>query len=194
MTNKVNGGVKGGEFLTGKMDFFTIQTLVPVAQTNVTIPVADLYQISSTVWSPVTVVDGNGVAQTYATQADYVAALQKQANFDTFLKVFTIRANPVMVSVATAAVTVTGIFGSDYTGSMTVATINIATEKSGLWYAAGQGNFGVAAEETNTSGYMLADALSGVAINDVGGVLGGDAINSSSATAKNTLVARRVVL
>jgi hypothetical protein len=195
MTNKVNGGVKGGEFLTGKMDFFTIRTLVPVAQTNVTTPVADLYQISSSVWSPVTVVDGSGAAVTYATQADYVVALEKQANLDTFLKVFGTRANPVAVSISaeTVANPSAAGFGSDYDTSMSVAAINIATEKSGLWFAGSQGNFGSVAEDTNASGYQLASALDGVAINDVGSVLGSDEIKFGGADA-NTLVARRVVL
>jgi hypothetical protein len=196
MTNKVNGGVKGGEFLTGKMDFFTIQTLVPVAQTNVTIPVADLYQISSSVWSPVTVVDGNGTAVTYATQADYVVALQKQANFDTFLKVFGTRANPVAVSITIDDVAdpAAAGFGGDYDSELPVASIHIATEKSGLWYADSQGNFGTAANETNAFGYMLTSALEGVVVNNVGSVLDSAVIDCSDADVKNTLVARRVVL
>jgi hypothetical protein len=195
MTNKVNGGVKGGEFLTGKMDFFTIQTLVPVAQTNVTTPVADLYQISSSVWSPVTVVDGSGADVTYATQADYEAALKKQMNFDTFLKVFATRANPVAVSITaeTVADPSDAGFGGDYDSSMTVSSINIATEKSGLWFAGSQGNFGGVAEGTNASGYQLASALDGVSISDVGAVLGADMIKFGGSNA-NTLVARRVVL
>jgi hypothetical protein len=197
MTNKVNGGVKGGEFLTGKMDFFAIQTLVPVAQTNATTPVADLYQISSSVWSPVTVIDGSGVAVTYATQADYEDAFKKQANFDIFLKVFSTRANPVAVSITASTVANPSAagFGSGYTSSMMVSTINLATEKSGLWYAASQGNFGTAADETNAFGYMLTSALQGIAIDDVNGVIAGsDVIECNSATVKNTLVSRRVVL
>ena len=39
MTDKVNGGVYAGEFLTGNMDFFSFATLVPVGQTNVDTPV-----------------------------------------------------------------------------------------------------------------------------------------------------------
>ena len=30
--DKVNGGVHAGEFLTGKMDFYTVKTVVPMAR------------------------------------------------------------------------------------------------------------------------------------------------------------------
>lgn len=189
MTAKVHGGVRGGEFLTGKMDFFTIKTLVPVAQTNVVTPSADLYQISSTVWTPVTVVDGAGVAQTYNSKAAYDTAWEKQANLDTFLKVFAIRANAVAVSVSVATVADPSAdgFGSSFTTSASVATINIATEKSGLWYAAGQGNYGVAADDTNNLGYLLADALNDIVMYDA-------TVDTDGAATKNTLVDRRTML
>lgn len=196
MTNQVNGGVQGGEFLTGKMDFFTISTVVPVAQTNVHTAVADLYQISSTVWSPVTVVDGSGVAVTYATRNDYIAAWEKQKNLDTLLKVFAVRANPVAISVSTDTVADPSAvgFGSDYDSSMTVATVNVATEKSGLWYTRGQGNYDIAADNTNYLGYMLADAMQGVAVYDTAGVLDSAVIETDDAATTNTLFARRTVL
>lgn len=190
MTNKVNGGVQGGEFLTGKMDFFTISTLVPVAQTNVDTPVADLYQISSTVWSPVTVVDGAGVAVTYATRNDYIAAWEKQQNLDTLLKVFAVRANPVAISVSTATVANPSAagFGSGYASALTVATVNIATEKTGLWYT------GAPADDTNALGYLLASAMQGVAVYDTAGVLDAAVVETADAVTKNTLFARRTVL
>lgn len=199
MTDRVNGGVAAGEFLTGNMDFFTIQTIVPVEQTNVETPVADLYQISSTVWSPVTVVNGTGTAVTYATQAAYEDALKKQANLNTFISVFAGRANPVAIGVGTSAVAAANVagFGSTYTGAKVMATINIATERSGLWYTGTDGNFsGTAADNTNINGYLLETALNGVAIVDVAaGVINApDVIDTSSASLKNTLVSRRALL
>jgi hypothetical protein len=197
MTDKVHGGVRGGEFLTGKMDFFTISTLVPVAQTNVVTPSADLYQISSTVWTPVDVVDGSGATQTYGTKAAYNDAFAKQANLDTVLKVFALRANPVAVSVSTASESDPSAvgFGSSYSSTKTVATINIATEKSGLWFAAGQGNLGSVAMDSNESGYMLVDAMEGVVVKDLAStVLHAAVIDTADATYTNTLVARRVAL
>lgn len=196
MTNQVNGGVQGGEFLTGKMDFFTISTLVPVAQTNVNTPVGDLYQISSTVWSPVTVVNGAGAAITYSTRNDYIAAWEKQKNLDTLLKVFAVRANPVAVSVSTATVADPSAdgFGNDYSSSMTVATINVATEKSGLWYTSGQGNYDTAADNTNYLGYMLAATMQGVAVYDTAGALDEPVVETADADTKNTLFVRRTVL
>lgn len=196
MTNKVNGGVQAGEFLTGKMDFFTISTLVPVAQTNVDTPVGDLYQISSTVWSPVTVINGAGSAVTYATRNDYIAAWEKQQNLDSILKVFAVRANPVAVSVSTATVADPSAagFGSDYGSSMTVATINVATEKTGLWFAGSQGNFDQTADDTNLLGYQLASAMQGVAVYNTAGVLDSAVIETADAATTNTLFARRTLL
>jgi hypothetical protein len=175
MTDKVHGGVRGGEFLTGKMDFFTIDTLVSLDQTNVDTPSADLYQISASVWTPVTVVDGHGTANTYSTKSDYDNAYAMQQNLNKVLAAFAIRANPVMVSVSVRNYDVTGVFGSNFTGSQEVAQINIATEKSGLWF--------VDVAETNEAGYGLDVALNGVA----------DMVTSSGVT-KNTNIARRVAL
>lgn len=199
MTDRVHGGIHGGEFLTGKMDFFTIETIVPMAQTNVETPVADLYPIG-TVWQSVTIVDGDGVPQTYASQAAYVAAWEKQQNLNTLLNTFALRANPVAVSIASASTDVTGMFGSNYTGSMTVATVNIATEKSGLWYAASQGNFYpgygepvISADDSNANGYLLASAMNNVAAYNVGSVLNNDFFVDGGAN-QNFGVARRVML
>ena len=178
MTDKVHGGVRGGEFLTGKMDFFTIDTLVSLDQTNVDTPSADLYQISANVWTPVTVVDGHGVSNTYSSKANYDAAYNKQAKLNAVLNTFAIRANPVMVSISVANVgnphTALG-FGSDFNSAADVATIHIATEKSGLWL--------VNAAETNEGGYGLDMALDGV----VG-------MAPFAGAAANTLVSRRVAL
>ena len=91
-SNKVNGGVQAGEFLTGNMDFFSIATVVPMAQTNVTTPVADLYtQQGYTTWQDVTVVNGASVAITYTSQADYEDALYKQNNLDMLLQIFALK-------------------------------------------------------------------------------------------------------
>lgn len=194
MTNKVHGGVHGGEFLTGKMDFFTITTVVPMDQTNVTTPVADLYPITN-VWSSVTIVDAHGVANTYASEAAYVDAFKKQKNLNTLLNVFGLRANPVALSVVVENKTVSGL-GGDYNGNtMKVATINIATEKTGVWYADGQGNFGTAADETNAFGFMLAAALQGVAVEDLAsGVIDPNAFETVDTDSTNTVVERRVLL
>lgn len=144
MTNKVHGGVQGGEFLTGKMDFFGVETTMLMDQTNVETAPADLYQISSTVWTPVTVLDGHGVAQTYATKADYIEAWKKQKNLDKLIQIFATRANPVMVSV--------NIDGNTF--------VNLATERTGLWFVDdGNGNYGNAAEDTNYTGFLLGSAL-----------------------------------
>ena len=194
VNNKVHGGVHGGEFLTGKMDFFTITTVVPMDQTNVDTPSSALYQPSSVVWTAPTVIDGHGVAQTYSTKAAYDDAYTKQQNLNKLLGVFSGRANPVAISVAVASATVAGL-GSAYNGStMAVATINIATEKSGLWFAAGQGNFGVAADDSNTYGYLFADALDGTVVVDLATPVLNDTSFDKAGANQNFAVARRVAL
>ena len=175
MTDKVHGGVHGGEFLTGKMDFFTIDTLVSLDQTNVDTPSADLYQISASVWTPVTITDGHGVALTYNNKSDYDDAYDMQQNLNKVLAAFAIRANPVMVSVSVSNYSVTGVFGGNFTGNADVAQINLATEKSGLWL--------VDVAETNEAGYGLDVALDGVA-----------GMATMSGAGKNTNIARRTVL
>ena len=144
MTDRVHGGVHGGEFLTGKMDFFGIATSLLVDQTNVDTPVQDLFQISATVWTPVTIKDGHGVAQTYSTKAAYITAWKNQQNLNKILGVFSLRANPVAVSVAVGEGT----------------QVNIATERSALWYVTGDtGNFGATVANSNTTGYLLETEL-----------------------------------
>ena len=103
MTDRVNGSTFAGEFLTGNMDFFTLLTIVPVAQTNVTTPVVDLpsYQTyaSTGVWTTVSVTDSTGTATSYATLNAYLDAFYKQLNLDNLIRTFAGRANPVAISV-----------------------------------------------------------------------------------------------
>lgn len=112
MTNKINGAVNAGEFLTGNMDFFTVATTVPCYPTNVTTPVVDLlgYQtyVNTAVWTPVTVIDGTGTSQTYSTQKLYLDAFYKQLNLDNLVAAFSQRANPVAVSVNTLSGNIPG--------------------------------------------------------------------------------------
>jgi len=110
MTNKINGAVNAGEFLTGNMDFFTVATVVPCYPTNVTTPVVDLlgYQtyVNTGVWTNVTVIDGTGAPVTYTSLAGaggfgYLDAFYKQLNLNNLIAAFSQRANPVAVSVNT---------------------------------------------------------------------------------------------
>ncbi len=207
MTDKVNGGVQAGEFLTGNMDFFAIATLVPMAQTNVTTPVADLYtQQGYTTWQNVTVINGAGTAVTYTSEADYTDALAKQANLNLLLQVFAQRVNPVAISVTAQTVSnpsttsafagySNGVtFGDDYSSSMTVTVIKIATEKHGQWNVS-------AAAESNENGYQLLDALNGLAVTDLdtpilsAAVFNTDADATGTGTAeRNTIAVRALVL
>jgi len=189
--NRVNGGVLGGNFLTGSMDFFTIATLVPCFQTNVDTPINLLYtQQGYSTWQPVTVVDGTGTAQTYNTAASYQDAYTKQTNLNILQQLFAQNVNPVAVSVnyATAsnpsAVNLTATqlnastnfsysndFGAAYSSSQTVYYIKFITEKTGYWYVRGT-SVNQANWDTNTTGYQFLDAInsataSGVTVFDL---------------------------
>jgi len=187
MTDKVNGAVYAGEFLTGNMDFFSFATMVPVGQTNVTTEVVDLpgyatYQTLGT-WTAVSITDAFGNIVTYSNLSDYLDAYYKQLNLNNLISTFSTRANPVAVSVKTFPASVNGgtinphssaifaqmgytntagtsVFGQGGSGynstGLAVYIVNIATEKTLLWTAGTtNGNFSVAADNTNTNGYNV---------------------------------------
>ena len=197
--DKVNGGVQAGEFLTGNMDFFTVKTVVPMAQTNVTTPVAYLYtQQGYTTWQSVTVINGAGTPVTYSTQASYEDALVKQANLNLLIQLFATRANPVAISVSTASEnpydgTYTGFLnatnlGSDFDGTYTVTTVKLATEKTLLWNVS-------SAADSNENGYQLLDVLNGVAVQDLATPVGvTEFVVSGSDTGRNVIATRSNIL
>jgi hypothetical protein len=168
--DKVNGASLAGEFLTGTMNYYTVASLVPMAQTNVTTPVAYLYtQQGYSVWQPVTVYDGNNVAQTYNTQSAYQDAYNQQANLDYLVKAFATRANPVALSVTTvvnanpSTIGLTGYsystnFGSGYSSSTNVTSVKFATERGSLWLVSGT----TTGLDDNVDGYQLLDTLQAI--------------------------------
>jgi hypothetical protein len=176
--NKVNGGVLGGNFLTGSMDFFTIATLVPCFQTNVDTPINLLYtQQGYSTWQPVTVIDGTGTAQTYTTAAQYQTAFTQQYNLNLLQQIFAQNINPIAISVNYAtssnpsaiALTATQLnvptdysyssnFGADYDSSQTVYYIKFITEKTGYWYVNGS-TMDSPNWDSNTTGYQFLDAI-----------------------------------
>mgnify|MGYP001810018109 CR=1 FL=1 len=199
MVTQVNGNGRAGEFITGNLEFYTVWTMVPVTQTNVRAPLASVKAaLNATALSAtksVTVVNGSGSAVTYTSDATYTDALAKQSNLDALLSVFSIRANPVMVSVSSAAITDGDAvnlhlgasnaltFGSAYSGAQTEYTVRLAAEKSNAWNVS-------AAAESNANGYQLLAALEGVAVTDLATpvVAGTDAfLTGASDTNRNTL-------
>ncbi len=172
----VNGGTKGGDFFAGKTDFFTIATIIPMAQTNVTTPVSLLYtQQGYSTWQSVSVTDGAGTVQTYASQSAYQDALVKQQNLDLLVRLFATRVSPIAMSVTVgsstnpAAIGLTGYsystnFGSGYTTNPTPVTyVKFMTDKTGMWLVSGS----AAGADTNAVGYQLLDTLQGVVVQDL---------------------------
>ena len=221
VNDQVNGGVHAGDFLTGKMDFFTIATVIPVAQTNVTTPVSYLYtQQGYSTWQPVTVtasVNGVPTAITYSTQSDYLDALKKQQNLDLLIRTFAQRANPVALSVTAVAsvsnpaamslsgYSYSGNMGSAYSGTYTVNYVRFATEKSGTEYMTSGATIGglwlvsgsTAGADTNAIGYQLLDALQGVTVQDLASPIlanGYTTIETLDSTNRNTIAAKGLFL
>jgi len=176
--NRVNGGVLGGNFLTGSMDFFTIATLVPCFQTNVDTPINLLYtQQGYLVWQPVTVIDGTGTAQTYATAGAYQDAYVKQTNLNILQQLFAQNVNPVAISAnyatssnpsaialaatqlnASTSFSYSNDFGAFYSSPQTVYYVKFITEKTGYWYVSGV-TVNSPNWDTNATGYQFLDAV-----------------------------------
>lgn len=173
----VNSGARGGEFLTGNLNYFTIKTVVPCYPTSVKTPLAAALKARN--WTSlsaartITVVDGNGASVTYDTDAEYTSAYNKQKNLDTMLNVFASRVNPVVVNVSAAisadpsaansAFASGGVaddeFGATYNSANTaIYTINLVIEKGGSWLVSGTG------AGTNDAGYQLLNVLNGVPV------------------------------
>ena len=165
----VNSGARGGEFLTGNLNFFQIVTVVPCYPTSVKTPLAQALKARN--WTSlsgsrtITVTDGNGGTTTYSSDASYTDAYTKQQNLNTLLNVFATRANPVVVSVSSAAIAdgsgatvlANGVnavdFGSTFNGAQTGYYINLATERNPAWLV------DTSTAESNATGYQLLAAL-----------------------------------
>jgi hypothetical protein len=173
----VNSGARGGEFLTGNLNYFTIKTVVPAYPTNVKTPLAQALKARN--WTSlaasrtIVVVDGNGATVTYDTDAEYTSAYNKQQNLNTVVAVFATRANPVVVNVSAAlsadpsaansAFASGGVaddeFGATYNSANTaIYTISMVIEKAGSWLVSGVG------AGTNDAGYQLLNVLNGVPV------------------------------
>lgn len=195
----VHGGSRGGEFLTGNLNFFQLVTVVPCYPTNVTTPLAQALKARN--WTSlaasrtITIVDGNGASQTYTSNADYEDAYNTQANLTQLLNVFSTGANPVIVAVSSASIAdgsgatvlaggVNAVdFGSTYNGAQDGYFINIATERNPAWL------MDTSTVESNTNGYQLLNALNGVPVLDTAAVsvAGGAFVVSSGSNDRNII-------
>jgi hypothetical protein len=195
----VNGGSRGGEFLTGNLNFFQLITVVPCYPTKVTAPLAQALKARN--WTSlsasrtITIIDGNGASQTYTSNAGYEDAFNKQANLTALLNTFAIGANPVIVAVSTAAIAdgqgatvlsggVNAVdFGSTYNGAQTGYFINLATERNPAWL------MDTSTVESNANGYQLLNAINGVPVLDTSAVsvAGGTFVVSSSSNNRNII-------
>ncbi len=146
MTVKVHNIVAPGEFLTGNIDFFTITTIVPCDNTNVSMPLARLKSDLRIDPADISTVGGFVVfGVIYADDAAYSFGFDKQNNLNSLLQVVSQKATPIMINSvdlgnqidvddAIPASSTNAAFGSSYSGNAGIVySIKFATEHEDVW-------------------------------------------------------------
>ena len=185
MTIKVHNVVAPGEFLTGNIDFFTITTLVPCDNTDVSMPLERL-KSDLRISEDISTVGGFVVAGiTYADDAAYSFGFDKQNNLNQLLQIVSQKATPIMINSVDLGNqndvddviptdSTNAAFGSTYSGNAgTVYSIKYATEHEDVW-------------ETQD---ILSQDIDGFEILDsVGVITDPDRFNTSDSSLLNTVV------
>ncbi len=140
MTVKVHNIVAPGEFLTGNIDFFTITTLVPCDNTDVSMPLSRLKSDLRIGPANISTVGGFIVSGIdYANDAAYSFGFDKQSNLNSLLQVVSQKATPIMINSvdlgnqidvddAIPAGSTNTAFGSSYSGNAGIVySIKFAT-------------------------------------------------------------------
>ncbi len=146
MTVKVHNVIAPGEFLTGNIDFFTITSIVPCDNTDVSIPLSRLKSDLRIGSDNISTVGGFVVSGVnYADDAAYSFGFDKQNNLNSLLQVVSQKAAPIMINAvdlgnqidvddAIPAGSTDIIFGSSYSGGAGVVySIKFATEHEDVW-------------------------------------------------------------
>lgn len=146
MTVKVHNVVAPGEFLTGNIDFFTITTIVPCDNTDVSMPLTRLKSDLRIGSDDISTVGGFVVTGiTYADDAAYSFGFDKQANLNSLLQVVSQKAAPIMINSvdlgsqtdvddAIPTGSTNAAFGSSYSGNAGIVySIKFATEHEDVW-------------------------------------------------------------
>ena len=146
MTIKVHNVIAPGEFLTGNIDFFTITSIVPCDNTDVSMPLDRLKSDLRIGSDDISTVGGFVVAGiTYADDAAYSFGFDKQSNLNQLLQIVSQKATPIMINSvdlgnqndvddAIPAGSTNAAFGSTYSGNAgTVYSIKFATEHEDVW-------------------------------------------------------------
>lgn len=146
MTVKVHNVIAPGEFLTGNIDFFTITSIVPCDNTDVSMPLARLKSDLRIGAADISTVGGFIVSGiNYVDDAAYSFGFDKQNNLNSLLQVVSQKAAPIMINTvdlgsqtdvddAIPAGSTNSSFGSSYSGNVgTVYSIKFATEHEDVW-------------------------------------------------------------
>lgn len=146
MTIKIYGSINNGEFLTGNIDFFTITTIVPCDNTNVSMPLNRLKSDLKIGANNISTVEGFIVAGVNYTDDDaYTDGFNKQSNLDYLLQMVSNRTAPIMINVINLGIfsdvddaiptnSTETSFGSTYSGnSGTIYSIKFAVEHESVW-------------------------------------------------------------
>lgn len=143
---KIHNNINSGEFLTGNIDFFTITTIVPCDNTDVSMPLARLKSDLRIGAADISTVGGFVVSGiNYANDAAYSFGFDKQSNLNSLLQVVSQKATPIMINSvdlgnqidvddAIPAGSTNAAFGSSYSGSTGIVySIKFATEHEDVW-------------------------------------------------------------
>lgn len=146
MTVKVHNIVAPGEFLTGNIDFFTITTIVPCSNTDVSMSLARLKSDLRIGASDISTVGGFVVSGiNYANDAAYSFGFDKQSNLNALLQVVSQKATPIMINSvdlgnqtnvddAIPAGSTNAVFGTSYSGNAGIVySIKFAVEHEDVW-------------------------------------------------------------
>ena len=148
MVERIHGSVFHGEALTKKFNYYMFNTILDITVTNVvrewtpSNPYPGLPWIPANTMEPVilplTILNSDGVAVTYTTQAQYQAARDSQRRFDALVRSFSIRTQPVIigdVQVVSMTPPVSDIPAAGKAGdpAVTVFAVTFATEHQFAW-------------------------------------------------------------
>lgn len=146
MTVKIHNIVAPGEFLTGNIDFFTITSIVPCDNTDVSIPLSRLKSDLRIGSNNISTVGGFIVSGVnYVDDTAYSFGFDKQNNLNSLLQVVSQKATPIMINAvnlgsqidvddAIPTGSTNATFGSSYSGNAGIVySIKFATEHEDVW-------------------------------------------------------------
>jgi hypothetical protein len=137
MTERVHGHVFPGEFLTGKMDFFTVRTNQDIRPTGLANDLNDdkAHTAGTDVYIDQPSFPATIAGVTYANAAAYNLARASQRRFDTLIQTISLRAQPIIVGDVTVTTETAPVLDLPAAVDGPVYTFRFAVEHTQVWDA-----------------------------------------------------------